>query len=66
MPGTKRIVTHMPGESETDSVVIAWLGKQGIDQGLVSGYSIFRHRDEPARIMLEMYFDDSPEFLREA
>lgn len=56
----KKITRFMPGESETDDVVRRWLARQGIDPGAVSGYSIFRHQGEVPRIMLEMYFDDTP------
>lgn len=56
----KKTASLAPGESETDDVVRRWLDRQGIDQALVSGYSIFRHQGELPRIMLEMYFDDTP------
>lgn len=56
----KKITTFAPGESETDDVVRRWLERNGIDQNLVSGYSIFRHQGEMPRIMLEMHFDDAP------
>jgi hypothetical protein len=56
----KKVATFRPGESETDDVVRRWLDRQGIDQSLVSGYSIFRHQGEVPRIMVEMYFDDAP------
>lgn len=56
----KKIVGFVPGESETDDVVRRWLERNGIDQNLVSGYSIFRHQGEIPRIMLEMYFADPP------
>lgn len=56
----KKLTSFDPGESETDDVVRRWLTQQGIDQNLVSGYSIFRHQGEIPRIMLEMYFDDTP------
>lgn len=57
---SKKMVSFMPGESETDDVVRRWLTHQGIDERLISGYSIFRHQGEVPRIMLEMYFDDAP------
>lgn len=56
----KKLTTFAPGESETDEIVRRWLSRKGIDQNDVSGYSIFRHSGEPSRIMIEMFFDDSP------
>jgi hypothetical protein len=56
----KKVTTFRPGESETDAIVRRWLDRQGIDQNLVGGYSIFRHQGEVPRIALEMYFDDAP------
>lgn len=56
----KKITRFMPGESETDDVVRRWLARNNINEDLVSGYSIFRHQGEVPRIMLEMYFDDTP------
>lgn len=56
----KKMASFMPGDSETDDVVRRWLDRQGIDQALVNGYSIFRHQGEIPRITLEMYFDDAP------
>jgi len=61
----KKICSLVPGESETDDIVRRWLAGRGIDASLVSGYSVFRHQGELPRIMLEMYFDDSPDALAE-
>jgi hypothetical protein len=59
----QKVCMFTPGESETDDIVRRWLARQGIDQNLVSGYSIFRHQGELPRIMVEMHFDDSQEAL---
>lgn len=56
----KKVFTGAAGQSETGDVVLRWLNKQGIDATMVTGYSIFEHVGEIPRIMLEMYFDDSP------
>lgn len=57
----KKMFTGIAGESPTNDAVLAWLARKGIDKNDVSGYSVFCHVGEVPRIMLEMYFDDTPE-----